>query len=365
MFSYLLFLFLYSNYLCLKLDIIDDYFVNVYIGDSRTKFKLLIDPTYPFTYILKPYNSTTKKNSELQPLLFSNFFGDYSGEWSIDSFYFKEENTTIKMKFLDIYYKKANILKADGVLGLGSYVKHDANIYYNINQTNCNCFNKISTYDRKNKKIIICDSETSTKSNKFQINFSYNTFNDPGLISITKLDLILNKKEKYLNDEAYIGLIPILISPNEINKWIENSYFENEDSTNKKDKKDKLDTEIITEKLLYKLYFEQKEYPYNYDENKDMNEISKFLDLYKFKYTINSMTNKWYFGFDQKNIERVEFDFDKGKMNIFVYSLKYIIIRISLFILVFGFFVYAFIVVFQKRKEKIQKNETEQELMDL
>jgi hypothetical protein len=207
--------------ICYLKVLVDDYFVNVYIGDSKTKYKLLIDPTYPFTYILKPYISKTKKNSELMPLLFSNFFGDYSGEWITDTFYFKEENLTIQMKFLDVYYKKSNTLIADGVLGLGSYIKHDSSIFYYINQTSHDCFNKISTYDRKNKKIIICDSETSTKSNKFQINFSYNTFNEPGLITITKLDLIFNNTEKFLNDEAYIGLIPLLISPNEIDKWIE------------------------------------------------------------------------------------------------------------------------------------------------
>ena len=363
MLSYLLFLLLYSNYLCLKLDLIDDYFVNVYLGDSKTKYKLLIDPTYPFTYILKPYISKTKKNSELMPLLFTNFFGDYSGEWIIDTFYFKEANFTIQMKFLDIYYKKSNTLIADGVLGLGSYIRHDSSVFYYINQTSHDCFNKISTYDRKNKKIIICDTEPSTKSNKFQINFSYNTFNEPGLITITKLDLIFNNTEKYLNDEAYIGLIPLLISPDEIDKWIEDSYFKNEGINNNSKKKD--DIEIITEKLYYKMYFDEQEYPYIYDENRDMYPIKRFMDIYSFENKIISMGNKWYFGLDQNNIERVEFDFDEGKINIFVYSLKYIIIRITLFILVLGFFIYAFITVFQKRKDKIKQNEAEQELMDM
>lgn len=362
MFSYFLLLFLFSQYVCLKLDLIDDYFVNVYLGDLRTKFKLLIDPTYPFTYIIKPYMTKTKKNAELKPLLFSNFYGNYSGEWSIDSFYFKEENISIRMKFLDIYYKKTNILNVDGVLGLGSYIKHEANIYNNINQTYHNCFNKITTYDRKNKQIIICDSETSTKSNKFEINFSYNTFNYPGLIPITKLNLIFNKKEIELNEEAYIGLFPLFIPTNEINKWIEQIYFESLDN----DKKiNKTDVEIMIEKLNYKIYFDEKEYNYNYDENRNTDEIQKYLDLDSFENNIINTKNKWYFGFDQNNIERVEFDFDQGKINVYIYSFKYIIIRLAIFILVLGFFVYAFMVVFQKRKNKNPKNETEQELMDI
>jgi len=234
----------------LELDLIDDYFVNVFIGDSKTKFKLLIDPTYPFTYIFKSYKSKTKKNAELKPLLFSNLYGNYSGKWSIDTFYFKEENATIEMKYLDIYYKKENILNVDGVLGLGSYIKQDTNIYYNINQTYQNCFNKISTYDKKNKKIIICDTSLSSKSNNILIDFSYNTFNYPGLITITKLDLLMNNKEIGLNDEVFVGLIPLFISPNNAQKLIEDIYFENVEKS-----KNITEVQIIIEKLNYKIYF--------------------------------------------------------------------------------------------------------------
>ena len=359
MFPYFLFLFLLSNFLCLKLDIIDDYFVNVYIGSSRRQFKLLIDPTYPFTYIFKPYQSKTKMNAELKPLLFSNLYGNYSGKWSLDTFYFKEENLTIEMKYLDIYYIKENILNIDGVLGLGSYIKQDANIYYNINQTTNNCFNKISTYDRKNKKIIICDTDTSSKLNNFVIDFSYNTFNYPGLITITKLDLLTNNKEIGLNDEVYVGLVPLFISPSNVQKWIEELYFENEKIINM------TEAQIIIDKLNYKIYFDEQEYLYNYNENMDLNTISKYMNLEKFEGNIVNLKNKWYFGFDQSNIERVEFNFNDGNIKVFVYSFKYILIRMTLFIIVFGIFIYAFIIVFQKRKGKSIKNETEQELLEM
>lgn len=359
MFPYFLFLFLLSNFLCLKLDIIDDYFVNVYIGSSRRQFKLLIDPTYPFTYIFKPYQSKTKMNAELKPLLFSNLYGNYSGKWSLDTFYFKEENLTIEMKYLDIYYIKENILNIDGVLGLGSYIKQDANIYYNINQTTNNCFNKISTYDRKNKKIIICDTDTSSKLNNFVIDFSYNTFNYPGLITITKLDLLTNNKEIGLNDEVYVGLVPLFISPSNVQKWIEELYFENEKIINM------TEAQIIIDKLNYKIYFDDQEYLYNYNENMDLSIISKYMNLERFEDNIVNLKNKWYFGFDQSNIERVEFNFNDGNIKVFVYSFKYILIRMTLFIIVFGIFIYAFIIVFQKRKGKNIKNETEQELLEM
>ena len=361
MLSYLIILCLYSICRCLKLDLIDDYFVNVYVGDSKTKFKLLIDPTYPFTYLLKSYRTKTKKNSELKPSLFSNLYGNYSGKWSIDTFYFKEDNATIDMKYLDIYYKKKNILNVDGVLGLGSYIKHDASIYYNINQSLHNCYYKISTYDRKNKKIIICDNELSSKSNKFQIQFSYNAFNYPGLISITKLNLFLNESELLLNEEAYIGINPFIIISQEAEQKIENTYFENENHKKKKNN----NIEIIHEKLYYNIFLDNKEYEYKYDENRDINLIKNYLDVYNFKNKIKETNNKWYFGFDQNNIERVEFNFDEGKINIFVFTYKYLVIRIGLFLLLLCFFIYAFIIVFQKRKDKSHRNENEQELMEI
>ena len=360
MLSYLLFLFLYSNFFCLKLDLIDDYFVNVYIGDSKTKFKLLIDPTYPFTYIFKPYKSKTKKNSGLKPLLFSNLYGNYSGKWSNDTFFFKEENLTINMKYLDIYYKKENILNIDGVLGLGYYIKPDTNIYNNINQTNHNCIKKKLTYDRKNKKIIICDTYSSSKSNNIIIDFSYNTFNYPGLITITKLDLLMNNKEIGLNDEVYVGLIPLFISPRNVQKKIGDLYFENEEKNF-----NITEAQIIIEKLNYKIYFDDQEYLYNYDENKNLNIMNKYMNLEKFENNIVNLKNKWYFGFDQSNIERVEFDFNKGTIKVFVYSFKYILIRMTLFIIVFGIFIYTFIIIFQKGKNKKIKNEKEQELMEM
>lgn len=360
MLSFLLFLFLYSNFFCLKLDLIDDYFVNVFIGDSKTKFKLLIDPTYPFTYIFKSYKSKTKKNAELKPLLFSNLYGNYSGKWSIDTFYFKEENVTIEMKYLDIYYKKENILNVDGVLGLGSYIKQDTNIYYNINQTYQNCFNKISTYDKKNKKIIICDTSLSSKSNNILIDFSYNTFNYPGLITITKLDLLMNNKEIGLNDEVFVGLIPLFISPNNAQKLIEDIYFENVEKS-----KNITEVQIIIEKLNYKIYFDEQEYLYDYDENKDLNIVNNFINLDEFENNIIKLKNKWYFGFSQSNIERVEFDFNQGTIKVFVFTFKYMLIRMTLFIIVFGIFIYTFIIVFQKKKSKKLKSDKEQELMEM
>ena len=62
----------------LKLDLIDDYIVKVYLGDSKVELKLLVDLTFSLTYILKPYKSNTKKSiAEEHIYNFNNFYGKY------------------------------------------------------------------------------------------------------------------------------------------------------------------------------------------------------------------------------------------------------------------------------------------------
>ena len=365
MLSFIHFLFIISFSLSLKLDLIDGYFIYAYLGDSQTKLKLLVDPTYPFTYILNSnsYKSKTKKSPELTPFLFSNIYGNYSGKWVIDTFHFKEENITIEMRFLDIYYKKFNLLNADGVLGLGNYFNSEFNIYYYLNQKENNCSKNLAIYDKKNKKVIICDSEQSTKSNKFIIPLNYYSKDGQGLIDISKINLGLNDNELEIKNKAFIGLIPMLIPTKKETEWIVDNYLKK--NKEKKDKNFKYDEEAIIENSLIKIDFDKNDYLYEKNDKKNISYIKSFLNLEEFQNNFKNKINKWYFGLDTKDIERVEFDFDKKELNVFIYSYKYLIIRISLFILIFGFFVYSVLNVFHKKKKKNPKNENEQELMDI
>ena len=75
--------------------------------------------------------------------------------------------------------------------------------------------------------------------------------------------------------------------------------------------------------------------------------------------------NNWYLGLDKKNVERVVIDYNKRGIDIFIKSYRYLIIRLILFMLILGFFIYALIDVLTKKKNKNTKNENEQELMDI
>ena len=363
MILFILNLFIFSFSLCLKLDLIDDYFVYAYIGDSQTQFKLLVDPTYPFTFILKSYQSSTKKNPNLDPLLFSNNYGNYSGKWTIDIFHFKEENITIEIKFVDIYFKKTNLLNADGVLGLGGYFNSDSNIYYYLNKLPKNCSYNIATYDKKNKKISICEDK-STKSQKLIIPLNYDSKEEQGLIDISKIIFISDNNELKIKNEAFIGIFPILMPTNEVNQWIIENYLRNYPEEIRLINSNYSKQKII-ENSPIKIIFNKTEYLYENNEIKNISYIKSILDLNEFGNIINKKKNKWYLGLDNKNIERVEFNYGKREINIYLKTYKYLIIRIILFIIVLIFFIFAVLNVFGKKKDKNPKNENEQELMDI
>ena len=355
--SILIISYLVSISFCLKLNLIDDYFVKVYIGDSHIEFKLLVDLTYSVSYLLKQYESNTKTSKENSPFVLSNFYGNYSGIWASDTFYFKEEDLTIKMKFLDVYNKKNNSLKADGVLGLGlyEYLKYDRTIFYYLP----NCVNNITIYDNNNKNIFICEPDDYTKTDKVFLPLKYNdiVLNDQGVLHANKI--IVNEKE--LNAKkahTFIGLFPLLLFSKEVNDWI----FEEKKKLNQKITSKNL---ALDNNLKYKLYIEDNEFMYE-NEEKDINRIKPFLNVEEFVNNFQTnYLNNWYLGLNKKIFERVVFDYNKREITIFTKSYRYLIIRIILFLLTTGFFIYALIDILTKKKSKSPKNENEQELMDL
>ena len=342
---------------CLKLNLIDNYFVKVYIGNYQKEFKLLVDPTYSFSYILKSYESNTKEVIETDPLIFSNFYGNYSGIWILDTFHFKEEDITIHMKFLDVYHKKTNVLNADGVLGLGlyDYLKYDRTIFYYLK----NCVNNITIYDNNNKNILICEPDDYTKTDKVFVPLKYNNIviNYQGVVHTNKI--IINEKELNLEEEhIFIGLFPLLIFSKEVNDRI----IEEKKELNLKINNKNL---ALDNNLKYKLFIEDNEFIYE-NEEKDINRIKPFLNVEEFVNNFQkNYLNNWYLGLNKKIFERVVIDYNEKEITIFIKSYRYLIIRIILFLLTTGFFIYALIDVLTKKKSKSPKNENEQELMDL
>lgn len=362
--SILIIFYLISISFCLKLNLIDNYFVKVYIGDSQTEFKLLVDLTYSFSYILKSYESNSKKEigATISPI--SNIYGNYTGLWYRDIFHFKENNITIQMKFLEVIntslkQRKYNFLNVDGVLGLGlyDYLEYDRTIFYSLKD----CSNNITIYDRINQQILLCESNIITKKSKkisLPLDNKNIVINHQGVVDISKI--IVKEKELNLTTNTFIGLLPLFITSKDADDWIIEENKKSNSNINNKNL-------ALDNKLSYKIFFVDNDNDLTYEnKEKDIKYIKSFLDLKEMLINFkNIYLENMYLGLDKNYIEKVVIDYNQKRVNIFTKCYIYLIIRVILFILTTGFFIYILISVLKKKKSISPINENEQELIDM
>ena len=113
----------------LKLQIIDEDYVKIYVGNPPEERKFLIDPMAPYSYLLKDTKNSLSKRKFGNTVL-NNVFGEFKGTWETDYFYLTEDKSfNLKLRYLNIY-ETNSVIKADGVLGLGySDMYEESNIY--------------------------------------------------------------------------------------------------------------------------------------------------------------------------------------------------------------------------------------------
>ena len=108
---------LISLSLSLKINIVDEDFIQVLVGNPPVPMTLLIDPVAPFSYMLKKFESSTLLPFENYK--FSNSFGTFEGKWNSDFFYLTADKIfPLRIKFLMVE-KTTSVLDVDGVIGLG------------------------------------------------------------------------------------------------------------------------------------------------------------------------------------------------------------------------------------------------------
>lgn len=357
--KFLIFFYLISITVSLRLDLTDDYYIKVYIGKSKKEYKFLVDLTYSLSFIVKPYESNSKNETGTN-IDIQNIYGNYTGKWIKDIFSFEEQNIEMEMKFVEVTKTYYNLLSndVDGVFGLGAYLYNkpeDTTIFYNLKKADKFCLNNVTIYDKINKQIILCDNYQNNKKDEISFPLKYNDviLNNQGVINITKINVISNINEKEeekeiytntLNEISFIGLIPTLIIPDKILNELGINGNENESS--------------------YEICVEDKE-EFFYKKNNKKKNIT-FIDLKEFKQNFNkNYANNWYIGLGGDDIKRVYFDYDNKEIDIYLKSSTTYVIRIILYVLSVGFFLYVVYKVFTRKKDKTLKNDNEQELVNL
>jgi hypothetical protein len=176
----------------LELKIVDEDYVNVYMGGKKEPLKLLIDPVGHFTYLFKKIDSTTKVDQLEKQYSFHNIFGTFTGKWETDFIFMTPDNEFgFRLNYLFITDAKDCVLKADGVLGLGysNDVPENANIYKILSSMDTVFkFKNVMTYDKKHSKIVLGSTPNPDSFNPVPFNLTQPDGKNP--VNLVKLDKI-------------------------------------------------------------------------------------------------------------------------------------------------------------------------------
>lgn len=342
----------------LKINLKDNYFVDVYLGYPKQKFKFLVDPLSPFSYILKIYYSKTKIQKGLSEIKsFSNSYGEFAGVWVYDKIYLTEDkNFNFKFKFLDCNFKRT-LLNVDGVLGLGySPEYNDTSIYYYLHLMKdvFNNVNKLMSYDRINNLVTIGESSPLPENpNPIKLVLSNHTNYTGYYVDLNKISIESTNFE--IQEQALLGLIPMIIAPRNRSEWVKKDYlssltYKNNNTTIVKDKK-KIFSDVYSpffkKDLKAKIYFDETDFEYDYYEKKNDTSIRSTVrigDVWQ-----NQM-KCWYVGIPLVNIDRADFNFESHNEAVTLYrhkdfkkSLIPPIIKIGLFVIGIILFLFSII----------------------
>jgi len=373
--------FLISSLNCLTIKIIDEDFINVKIGNPPTQMKLLIDPTAPFSYIFKDFDSST--TMKIDEGKFSNEFGKFEGEWQNDYFYITEDNV---FNFRLRYFKVLNTnspLKVDGVLSFGdSSFYPDGNIYNILGQmkTTFPNFKKMMSYDKQRSLLILGNIPKPDYSNPVTFPLFEGRQESGSFVNLTKISFIKKNNRRYINyidigDIAKLGIMPVIIAPRHKINYLNKNYFpiikSPHSNMNKISNTEKFFSDIyLTEQnnnLLTEMVFGKIAYKYDFVVEKE----GKYRSNIRLGDDEINPIDYWYIGMDLLFIDRADFNFEKGTVKLYssrayditsnkLLYLLYMIILGAVVSFILGYVLRRYLP--KKKQKDIQKGE---ELLEL
>ena len=312
---------------CLKLQLINEDYVEVEIGYPAKTYRLIVDPVGPFTYIFNPevlYSNSTLALNEQES--FSNVFGEFSGEWREDFFYLTDDRLmNFRLQYLYVTEKKTR-LKCDGVLGLGYSKNHLKGNLYDILDTMENVFKsqKVFSYNKKTMQITIGEIPERSNYNPTIFKIYEKPESYPGIfLELSKLRFITDYDEtKYIseeniNDDAMLTFVPVIIAPKKrLNSLYENytKIISTEDSqvVPKDENKTKFFTDFyVTKENVHcnftEIVFDRMAYRFRPFDKKGN---GKYRASIRFGNAVDNTFNFWYVGIDVIGVDRVDFNFE-------------------------------------------------------
>ena len=320
-------LLLYTTF-SLKLQLIDEDYVEVQIGYPSKTYRLIVDPVGPFTYIFNPAVLTSNSTESLnEKESFKNVFGEFSGEWREDFFYLTDDRLmNFRLQYLYVTQKKTR-LTCDGVLGLGYSKNHLKGNLYDIlgNMENVFKSEKVFSYNKKTMLITIGEIPERSNYNPTIYKIYEKPEQYPGIfLELSKLRFVTDYDEtKYISeedikDDAMLTFVPVIIAPK---KRLHNLYDNYTKILSKEDAKvlpkDENKTKFFTDFCLSKenvhwnyteIVFDRMAYRFRpFDKKKD----GKYRATIRFGNAVDNNFNYWYVGIDVIGVDRVDFNFEE------------------------------------------------------
>ena len=335
---------------CLKLKIIDEDFIKIRIGNPQTEFKLLIDPVTPFTYIFKNFQSKTTE--KLESIIFENAFGTYEGEWQNDFFFLSDDPFfNIKLRYVKVLKTKSNF-HVDGVFGLGYHPGYPESNIYSVLYKIHSLFKmkKLLSYDKKKKLLTIGEIPLREYSNPVILPIYHKEGKIETFIKLSSISFMDKNTRKIdyekLNDDAVLGLLPVLIAPKFRYCWMNFTYIPKLIKYNTSyyflPQSKKFFTDVhfnnINNNVITSIILNTFGYKYKFAEKKP----GGYRSLMRLGDDVRNPLSYWYLGVDTLNIDRLDFDFNLYVVRIFsntayditgnklMFLFKYILLTIAI-----------------------------------
>lgn len=353
------------------MNIIENYFVEVYFGYPMQKLKLVIEPTSPYSYILKKYDSKTKNYVEKsKTMTFSNAYGQFTGVWIKDKVYLtKDKNFNFEFKFLEIN-NTTSLLNVDGVLGLGYSLEFpDGSIYYYLKKMDAafSDIKNVMTFDSRNSMITIGEiAKTEKTHNPIKLSLVSHEKYPGGYVDLKRI--YVSHEELDLNDRTLLGLMPIIVAPKTRKEWLQDVYFPHLLVNNSQIDIVHDQTKLYSE--IYATKFKDNESPvmqiedYYFEYEYFRIRKNRFKSNIRFGDNWQNPMECWYIGLPTIYIDRADFDFDNREVTLFRqkdFHKSYFQFgtKILLFIIAVCFLIYAIVYILRIKPPKNPDKGTE------
>lgn len=300
--------------------------MSIKIGYPAEKMKWFVDPSTPYSIVIKDTKSTTKIASKDKETI-TNVFGTFEGHWETDFIYPTDDKEfTVKIKYFKVD-KTTSKFDGEGILGLGHPSEDKETSLFNIlnNMKNVFEFKNALSYDKRSGYITIGELPKNNALNRVTFALEEKTIGKTHASFLNLNELIVQNKDKKttsrlsIKEPALLTLMPVIIAPEKSKAKLENEYLPliaDSPKAQYKDEDDEFFEDMLVDKkdnVKAEMVFDSIAYTYDALDSKD----NKFRSAIRLGNRKENKLDYWYVGIDLLNVNRIDYNFDAQTVSIY------------------------------------------------